>query len=315
MSERATPSTAILPHPDQFIHRHIGPSPDEIADMAKLCGHVSLDALTDVALAAWEDGATWEDALADGWRAITTSPRFLARAVPGAGFFVPKHRRTLKSPPGLPDNTGSQPRLGFACAHRARPAPARSPPLHPRRPMHSLRSLLPALVLAVACLVHAEPLPAERQAKLDARIAEIKTWAADPAVVQAVAAQNASLPADYAAMSQDQWKSLTLLDPFVRSFTRNPAATALKARRAEWVSEAFLNDAKGLKVAFLGKTTNWSHAASAKHLKPLSGAIWQGAVELDESSGQQQVQVSVPVLDGSAPIGSLVVGVSLAKLD
>ena len=49
----------------------------------------SLDALTDVALAAWEDGAAWEDALADGWRAITTSPRFLARAVPGTAAARP----------------------------------------------------------------------------------------------------------------------------------------------------------------------------------------------------------------------------------
>jgi len=47
MSERATPSTAILPHPDQFVRRHIGPSPDEIAEMAKLCGYDSLDAMTD----------------------------------------------------------------------------------------------------------------------------------------------------------------------------------------------------------------------------------------------------------------------------
>jgi glycine dehydrogenase len=47
MSDRATPSTAILPHPDQFVHRHIGPSAGEVADMAKFCGHDSLDALTD----------------------------------------------------------------------------------------------------------------------------------------------------------------------------------------------------------------------------------------------------------------------------
>jgi glycine dehydrogenase len=47
MSDRAMQSTAILPHPDQFIHRHLGPSPDEIAEMAKLCGYDSLKAMTD----------------------------------------------------------------------------------------------------------------------------------------------------------------------------------------------------------------------------------------------------------------------------
>jgi hypothetical protein len=46
----------------------------------------------------------------------------------------------------------------------------------------------------------------------------------------------------------------------------------------------------------------------------MSGKTWQGAVEIDESSGLQQVQVAVPVVDGGQPIGSLVVGLSVGKL-
>jgi hypothetical protein len=46
----------------------------------------------------------------------------------------------------------------------------------------------------------------------------------------------------------------------------------------------------------------------------MTGKNWQGPVEVDESSGQQQLQVSVPVLDGGKPIGSLVVGLSVTKL-
>jgi hypothetical protein len=67
-------------------------------------------------------------------------------------------------------------------------------------------------------------------------------------------------------------------------------------------------------VGFLGKTTSWSHKGKAKHDVPMTGKTWQGPIELDESSGTQQVQVSMPVLDGDKPIGSLVVGISLAKL-
>ena len=37
-------------------------------------------------------------------------------------------------------------------------------------------------------------------------------------------------------------------------------------------------------------------------------------VEVDESSGMQQIQLAVPVLDGGKPIGSLVVGISITKL-
>jgi len=39
--------SSILPHPDQFVNRHIGPSPEEVAEMVKLCGHETLDEMTD----------------------------------------------------------------------------------------------------------------------------------------------------------------------------------------------------------------------------------------------------------------------------
>ena len=152
------------------------------------------------------------------------------------------------------------------------------------------------------------------QAKIDARIAEIKTWAADPVIVAAVKAHAAAVPADQAALTQDKWKSLTVLDPLVRSFTKNEAGAFLKSKKAEWVTEAFLSDANGLKVAFLAKTTNWNHSGKPKHDEPMAGKTWQGSVEVDESSGLQQLQVSVPVLDGGKPVGSLVVGLSLLKI-
>lgn len=175
------------------------------------------------------------------------------------------------------------------------------------------------LVTIVACVafagLHAQGLDPERQAKVDQRLTAIKGWAADPVIVGAVRAQNAQLPAAHAAMTQEKWKSLTLLDPFVRSFTRNEAGVALKNHREEWVAEAFLNDAAGLKVAFLGKTSGWSHASSPKHAKPIAGENWQGPVELDDSTGLQQIQVAVPVVDEGKPIGSLVVGIALSKLE
>ncbi|MEN9840920.1 MAG: hypothetical protein RL376_720, partial [Verrucomicrobiota bacterium] len=152
------------------------------------------------------------------------------------------------------------------------------------------------------------------QAKVDAQITQIVALAADPALVQAVREQNAATPADYAAMTKEKWKTLPVLDPFVRAFTRNPAAAAIKARKTEFVTEAFVSDAAGLKVAFLAKTTSFSHKGSPKHEKPLASETWQGPVEVDESTGQQQLQVAVPILDAGKPIGSLVVGLSLTKL-
>jgi hypothetical protein len=35
---------------------------------------------------------------------------------------------------------------------------------------------------------------------------------------------------------------------------------------------------------------------------------------VDESTGQQQVQVGLPVLDGGKPVGSVVFGLSVSRL-
>lgn len=39
-----------LSHPDTFVHRHIGPRPSEFDQMARLCGHESMDALVEAAV-------------------------------------------------------------------------------------------------------------------------------------------------------------------------------------------------------------------------------------------------------------------------
>lgn len=181
--------------------------------------------------------------------------------------------------------------------------------------MNSFRIAAIALLAfaALANLSAAELDPAV-QAKVDAKVSTIKEWAADPVLVAAVVAHNAQLPADCAAVTQEKWKALSLLDPFVRSFSKNEAGLMLKAKKGDWVTEAFLSDAKGIKVAFLSKTSNWSHAGMPKHEVPMSGKIWTGPLTVDESTGLQQIQVAVPVLKDGQPIGSLVVGVSPSKL-
>lgn len=165
-----------------------------------------------------------------------------------------------------------------------------------------------------AALVFAGDLDAKIQAKIDAQLKEVQKLAAESAVVSAVKDQNAKPSADVEAMTQDKWKSLTLTDEFVKSLAKNKAAEVLKARKGEFISEAFVSDLKGRKVAFLSKTTSWCHAGKPKHDDPLKNKTWQGEVEVDESSGVQQIQIAVPILDGDKPIGSLVVGLNITKL-
>lgn len=141
------------------------------------------------------------------------------------------------------------------------------------------------------------------QANLDAKLKDIHSWAANSVIVDAVKAQNAKLPPEYAAMTQEKWESASILDPFVRAFTKNAAAEFLKSKKGDVVVDAFLS-----------KTSNWNHKGKPKHDVPMAGKMWQGPLEVDESSGIKQIQIAVPVSDGDKPIGSLVVGISVTKL-
>jgi len=179
----------------------------------------------------------------------------------------------------------------------------------------STRTILRTLLL-VACVgairVSAEALSPDLQPKLDAKVAALKVWSTQPAIVAAVKARNASK--DGAAYTNESWKALTVLDPAVRAFQQNAVATWIKANKDAAVSEAFVSGADGSKVAFLTKPSSWNHAGKPKHDKPMTGKTWQGDVEVDASTGARQIQVSVPVFDGGKPIGSIVVGFSIAKL-
>ena len=177
-----------------------------------------------------------------------------------------------------------------------------------------MKLLLLVATLFAANLANAALLDAATQAKVDAKIKEIQSWAAADEVVSAVRSANTAKSPDAAAMNQDKWKTLTLLDPFVRSFAKNPAGEFLRSKKSDAVTEAFLSCADGSKVAFLSKSSNWSHKGKLKHEAPMSGKTWQGDPEVDESTGLQQVQVAVPVMDGGKAIGSLVVGLSIGAL-
>ncbi len=168
--------------------------------------------------------------------------------------------------------------------------------------------------ILAANICFAAGLDSAQQEKLDARLKEVVSWAAEPALVNTVKHQNQNKSAEMVAMTQEKWALNSPLDLFIRSFTKNAAAEVLKAKRTEAVTEAFVSDADGTKVAFLAKPTNWNHKGKPKHDLPMSGKPWQGPVETDESTGFMQIQVAVPVLDGGKPIGSLVVGFNIAKL-
>jgi hypothetical protein len=171
-----------------------------------------------------------------------------------------------------------------------------------------------AVIVVVTTLAAAQAVPADVRAKFDAKVSELKALSSDPQVVSAVKGYNTNPPADCKAMTNEKWKDLTVLDPFVRSFSKNTLAEYLKTKKDEMIAEAFVSGASGAKVAFLSKPTSWTHKGKPKHEVPMTGKTWVGPVEVDESTGQQQIQVGLPVMDGGTPIGSIVVGLKLAAL-
>jgi hypothetical protein len=162
-------------------------------------------------------------------------------------------------------------------------------------------------------VMEAAPSP-ELKAKLQAKAKEIQWMSTDPKVVAAVREHNASPPAETKTMTEEKWTSLQVLDPIVRGLSKNALAAYLKSKRDPMISELFVSGAGGTKVALFNKTTNWSHKGKPKHEVPMTGKTYFGPVELDQSTGVEQVQIGIPVLDAGKPIGSIVVGFEVAKL-
>lgn len=174
-----------------------------------------------------------------------------------------------------------------------------------------LRIFLSSILLFTGiCL--SEELTPEKKKALQAQIEIIKSWTTDTKFVELV--KNANSHPKLPDMTQEKWDKLNILDPIVREFNKNEGGQLLKKYKSEMVAEAFLNSADGKKIAFLAKPTNWSHKGKDKHEDPMKGKVWIGKIEVDESSGKTQIQVSVPVEDAGKPIGSLTVGLNVSEL-
>ena len=152
---------------------------------------------------------------------------------------------------------------------------------------------------------------------------ELRAWAADPALVSAVAAAGSA----HAALDQTQIDSLdqvwqaeigAAVQPTIAPILTHPVSLALKARVTASkgrIGEVFVMDSRGLTVAMSGATSDYWQGDEAKFQQtfPLgASAVHIGTVEFDESSQTYQVQASFTVTDptSGAPIGAMTVGLN-----
>ena len=142
-------------------------------------------------------------------------------------------------------------------------------------------------------------------------------WARSKPVVDAVLAQNQKGPIP--GMDNPKWKTVPESDAIVQGFLENEAAKFLKEELAKTggiCTGAFLNAARGEKVAFTEKTGSYIHKGSGKFDVPFTtGKSWQGPAELDDSGKVYEIQVSVPVLFEGKTVGALVVEINATKLE
>jgi hypothetical protein len=149
---------------------------------------------------------------------------------------------------------------------------------------------------------------------VEAKAKLVQALGNDPQVVAAVKAYNTNPPAAGRALTNEKWKELSILDPFVRSLSKGPVVDHLKGLVDPSINKLFVSGSDGGKVAYFAKTTAWSHADQDKHRVPMTGKVWFGPKQVDPATGVEAIQVGVPVLDSGKPIGSLVVDLAVSKL-
>lgn len=155
----------------------------------------------------------------------------------------------------------------------------------------------------------------------------LKHWASDPVLAAAIMAQN-SQTASYDQAEIDRldaaWRSgrFNENDPMIQGVLSNSASDYLRSEIAQSdgaITEAFIMDAQGLNVAASAATSDYWQGDEAKFQQTyLVGAdsVHFGDVELDDSTGEVQGQISMTIIDAEtgASVGAITVGINLTAL-
>ncbi len=158
-----------------------------------------------------------------------------------------------------------------------------------------------------------ETLSVRMRSILDAHVELVKQWATHPTLVNEVVKHN------YVKQNLDDIKQIDLLwiegkkEVFARALQENKSGRFLKKRvlHNRLYTEAFVCDNQGAVVGEYPMTSDYWQGDEDKFLKSFNGGkgqVYIGPIELDESSGEISVQISVPVSSQGEAVGVLVVG-------
>ncbi|MEL6204440.1 MAG: hypothetical protein AAFR47_03895 [Pseudomonadota bacterium] len=177
----------------------------------------------------------------------------------------------------------------------------------------------------LAALVFAGAAPAgEYDAAMQSYLEnQVRAWANDPVIVEAILAQNgrtADLPQSEIDALDTAWRGEVgaASTPTITPVLDNAASDFLRARVAEAggaITEAFAVDARGLNVAASSVTSDYWQGDEAKFTETFPNGpagVHFGEVEFDESSQSYQGQISLTITDPASgqPIGAMTIGVN-----
>lgn len=177
-----------------------------------------------------------------------------------------------------------------------------------------------ALCVALGVATAASAQTDAQKKKIDGAMETIRKIASDPAVVKAIAAQNAKgISLAKIKKADSDWTQASGVTDFMKELMDNECAAALKKYKAELpaMAESFAMDNQGALVCTLKKTSDYWQGDEDKWQKSFArgkGADFVDKAVFDESSQAYSVQVSVPVKDGAKVVGALTVGLSLEQL-
>ncbi|MGD2171786.1 MAG: PDC sensor domain-containing protein [Gammaproteobacteria bacterium] len=187
-----------------------------------------------------------------------------------------------------------------------------------------VKKILFALLLLAPGLIHAQDAALSQQEiedLLGVKIRFATHMAFNPAVISAVEQQNdQDLPLSEIKKRDEEWKNAgDKPTALIREITRNDVAKYFQ-RRVEnnsAIDEVFLTDNKGANVAAYPPTSDYWQGDEEKFTLSFNegnGKVFIGPLELDESTGKTQVQISAPILEENETIGVLILGVSVDYL-